>query len=81
MEVLLRVNYLMMFLYLVIKTLIYKKMKKVVYSLILLIGLVTISSCGKYESSNSQYKYEVTGTSSDYSVTIQNTDDNTQQWS
>jgi hypothetical protein len=56
-------------------------MKKVVYSLILLIGLFTISSCEKYESSNSQYKYEVTGTSGDYSVTIQNTDDNTQQWS
>ena len=27
-----------------------------------------------------EYKYEVTGSSGDYSVTIRNTDNNTQQW-
>lgn len=56
-------------------------MKKLFFVLFVLMGLTTISSCGKYEPSNSQYKYEVTGTSGNYSVTIQNTDDNTQQWS
>lgn len=37
-------------------------------------------SCEK-EEMYVEYKYVVTGTSGDYSVTIQNTDDNTQQWS
>jgi hypothetical protein len=57
------------------------EMKKMIFILFVVIGLTTISSCGKYEPSNSQYKYEVSGTSGNYSVTIQNTDDNTQQWS
>ncbi len=56
-------------------------MKKLIFILFVVIGLTTISSCGKFEPTNSQYKYEVTGTSGNYSVTIQNTDDNTQQWS
>jgi len=44
----------------------------------ILLAIFTFSSC---EKDNLDYKYEVTGTSGDYSVTIQNTDDNTQQWS
>jgi len=46
-----------------------------------LISLCVISSCTKYEATNSEYKYEVSGTSGSYSLTIQNTDNNTQQWS
>jgi len=56
-------------------------MKKIIYAFVFFIGLFATSSCSKYEPSSSQYKYEVTGTSGSYSVTIQNTDDNTQQWS
>ena len=40
--------------------------------------LLSISSC---EKENIEYRYEVTGTSGSYSVTIQNSDNNTQQWS
>jgi hypothetical protein len=56
-------------------------MKKIFYAFVLLFALFNISSCTKYEASNSEYKYEVSGTSGSYSVTIQNTDNNTQQWS
>jgi hypothetical protein len=41
-------------------------------------------SCDKAPTSKQvtwEYKYEVSGTSGNYSVTIQNTDNNTQQWS
>ena len=40
--------------------------------------VVALFSCEKEEI---EYRYEVTGTSGSYSVTIQNTDNNTQQWS
>jgi hypothetical protein len=43
----------------------------------LLLFFLLIVGCKKEAS----YKYEVTGTSGSYSVTIQNSDDNTQQWS
>ncbi len=47
---------------------------------VLLIGILCssffFSSCEKDKS----YAYEVTGTSGSYSVTLQNSDDNTQQW-
>jgi hypothetical protein len=56
-------------------------MKKIIYAFVLLFVLMNVSSCTKYEATNSEYKYEVSGTSGSYSVTIQNTDNNTQQWS
>lgn len=56
-------------------------MKKLIYAFILLFGLINVSSCTKYEATKSEYKYEVSGTSGSYSVTIQNVDNNTQQWS
>lgn len=44
-----------------------------------------LTSCSKEEDLTKEvtypYKYEVTGTGGDYSMTIQNTSDNTQQWS
>jgi hypothetical protein len=45
-----------------------------------LISFTLLIGCSK-ESLTSEYKYEVSGTSGNYSVTIQNADDNTQQWS
>ena len=55
---------------------------------LMMIALMTCSvltSCSKEEDLTKEvtypYKYEVTGTSGDYSMTIQNTSDNTQQWS
>lgn len=54
-------------------------MKKV-YLVGLLVTLLFMG-CKKWEEVTYQYKYEITGTSGEYSVTIQNTDNNTQQWS
>ena len=48
-------------------------MKKV---LVFVLAIFLLSSCTKEKS----YSYEVTGTSGSYSVTLQNSDDNTQQW-
>ena len=48
-------------------------MKKV---LVFILAICLLSSCTKEKS----YSYEVTGTSGSYSVTLQNSDDNTQQW-
>lgn len=56
-------------------------MKKIFYAFVLLLGLYNVTSCKKYEATKSEYKYEVSGTSGSYSVTIQNVDNNTQQWS
>lgn len=39
-------------------------------------AILLLTSCTKEKS----YTYEVTGTSGSYSVTLQNSDDNTQQW-
>lgn len=41
-----------------------------------LLATLLLASCAKEKS----YTYEVTGTSGSYSVTLQNTDNNTQQW-
>ncbi|MCF8324035.1 MAG: hypothetical protein K9I84_03675 [Leadbetterella sp.] len=41
-----------------------------------IIAAFLLASCAKEKS----YSYEVTGTSGSYSVTLQNADDNTQQW-
>ncbi len=57
-----------------------KKMKKNLQLLIIAISIFTFSSCEKEEIAV-EYKYEVTGTSGDYSVTIQDVDDNTKQYS
>ena len=47
-----------------------------------LISLLIISIFGcKKEEVNVEYKYEVTGTGGSYNVTLQNTDNNTQQYS
>jgi major membrane immunogen (membrane-anchored lipoprotein) len=51
-------------------------MNKVKYTIILAL-IALLASCQK----ESSYKYEVTGTSGDYSVTLENSDNNTQQWS
>ena len=40
------------------------------------LAILLLTSCTKEKS----YTYEVTGTSGSYSVTLQNSDDNTQQW-
>ncbi len=53
----------------------YIKIMKVLIGLLMI--TILLSSCEK----ESDYKYEVSGTSGNYSVTLQNTDDNTQQWS
>jgi hypothetical protein len=52
-------------------------MKNICAYLLIAFVLFTFLSCEKEIS----YSYEVTGTSGNYSVTIQNTDNNTQQWS
>ena len=56
-------------------------MKKIFYAFVLLLSLYNVTSCTKYEATKSEYKYEVSGTSGSYSVTLQNVDNNTQQWS
>ncbi len=56
-------------------------MKNSMKHIFFLISLCVISSCTKYKATKSEYKYEVSGTSGSYSVTIQNVDNNTQQWS
>ena len=55
-------------------------MKKISLLLILISTLLLFYSCEKAES-EAEYKYEVTGTSGNYSVTIENSDEDTQQWS
>lgn len=56
-------------------------MRKLFFILaVILLTSFTFSSCEE-EQVALEYKYEVTGTSGDYSVTIQNSDDNTQQYS
>jgi hypothetical protein len=54
--------------------------KSIVLLGIVLLTSILFSSCEK-SLFDSDYKYEVTGTSGNYSITIQNVDDNTQQYS
>jgi hypothetical protein len=54
-------------------------MRTIFKSLFVLLSIV-IFSCSK-EDVAIEYKYEVSGTAGNYSITIQNTDNNTQQWS
>lgn len=56
-------------------------MKKVVYFFAIFLLTLSFTGCFLFEEDKSEYMYEVTGTSTSYSVTIQNADDNTQQWS
>jgi hypothetical protein len=56
------------------------EMKKILQIFVIALSIFTFSGCEKEEVAV-EYKYEVTGTSGDYSVTIQNTDNNTQQYS
>lgn len=51
--------------------------------ILLFIGVILVTlSCEKAPTEVTwKYEYEVTGTSGSYDVTIQNTDNNTQQWS
>jgi len=52
--------------------------------MIMALVCLVISSCSKEDLTKEvtyPYRYEVTGTGGDYSMTIQNTSDNTQQWS
>jgi hypothetical protein len=55
-------------------------MKNTIIFSICLLFLATATSCSK-ENAGVEYMYEVTGTSGEYSVTLQNTDNETQQWS
>jgi len=55
-------------------------MKKLLVLSSLVIGLL-LQSCSTFEPIELEYSYEVTGTSKDYSVTLQNCYDDTQQWS
>ena len=55
-------------------------MKKLLLLLSILFTIV-ITSCSDLDDTPSEYKYEVTGTSGNYFVTLQNTDNNTQQYS
>ncbi len=54
-------------------------MRKTLQIISAILFFLTLNSCGK--NSSDDYKYEVTGTSGNYSVTIENTDNETQQWS
>jgi hypothetical protein len=51
--------------------------KNILFSIFLM--MITLSSCSD-EFDEVEYRYEVSGTSGNYSVTIQNADDNTQQY-
>ncbi len=53
---------------------------KILLKLVLLAVVFSITSCSK-ELFNSEYKYEVSGTGGSYDVTLENTDNNTQQHS
>jgi len=55
-------------------------MKQSVFFFFLFLASFFITSCESFEPSSSEYSYEVSGSSGSYSVTLQNTDDNTQQW-
>ena len=55
-------------------------MKKILQIIVIALSIFTFSGYQKEEVAV-EYKYEVTGTSGDYSVTMQNTDNNTQQFS
>lgn len=52
-------------------------MKSFLIPVLLCISILSVTSCEVF--GDSEYKYVVTGTSGDYSVTFQNEDDNTQQ--
>lgn len=56
-----------------------KKSIKNIMATALLAGVFIVNSCTK-EPEPDDYKYEVTGTSNSFSVTIVNTDDNVQQY-
>lgn len=57
-------------------------MKQTIFTIALL--MLSLFSCKKdnpLKDTTYEYKYEVSGTGVDYSITLQNTNDNTQQWS
>jgi len=55
-------------------------MKRIIRIFAIVSVLLTLTNCSK-DDVDVEYKYEVTGTSNSFSVTIQNTDNNTQQFS
>jgi hypothetical protein len=59
-------------------------MKTIKMTMMALMMCLVLSSCSKEDLTKEvtyNYKYEVSGSGGDYSMTIQNTSDNTQQWS
>jgi len=55
-------------------------MKKIAQIILIAVLIIATAGCEK-EEVNVEYKYEVTGTGGSYDVTIQNTDNNVQQYS
>lgn len=53
---------------------------KIIQILLIIFSINIFYGCEK-DSVGIAYQYEVTGSSGSYSVTLQNADDNTQQWS